>query len=64
VLASSIVWDEVLVNVFSSKVSGINCVLETETQFYTYYISRGKASLKGKGDLHEAHSENYHKEIL
>jgi hypothetical protein len=41
VIASSIVWDEVLENVFADEVSGIDCVLETETQVYTYSIVNG-----------------------
>jgi len=53
-LASSIVWDEVLFKVFSAEVSGIDVVLETETQVYTYSISGGVATLKGEGDLHRS----------
>ena len=45
-IASSVVWDEVLVNVFAEEVSGIDCVLETETQIYTYTVNRGKAIFK------------------
>ena len=45
-IASSVVWDEVLVNVFAEEVSGIDCVLETETQIYTYAVNRGKAIFK------------------
>jgi hypothetical protein len=44
VIASSIVWDEVLENVFSDQVSGIDCVLETESQVYTYSIVNGVAA--------------------
>ena len=40
-------------DVFTSEVSGIDCVLRTDTQVYTYYIENGVAKLKGEGDLHE-----------
>jgi hypothetical protein len=43
---STIVWDEVLQNVFTSTVSGIDCVLETDTQVYTYRVTNGVAVLK------------------
>jgi hypothetical protein len=46
VIASSIVWDEVLENVFADKVSGIDCVLETETQVYTYSVVNGVAKIR------------------
>jgi hypothetical protein len=34
-IGSQITWTEVLTDVFADKVSGIDCVLETETQVYT-----------------------------
>jgi hypothetical protein len=46
VLMSTIVWDEVLQNVFTTTVSGIDCVLETENQVYTYHVTNGVANLK------------------
>jgi hypothetical protein len=46
VLASSIVWDEVLENVFADEVSGIDFVLETETQVYTYSGVSGVATIR------------------
>jgi hypothetical protein len=44
VIASSIVWDEVLE--FADGVSGIDCVLQTETQCYTYSVVNGVATLR------------------
>jgi hypothetical protein len=41
IIMSSIVWDEVLKNVFPATVSGIDCVLETENQVYTYRVTKG-----------------------
>lgn len=46
VIASSIVWDEVLENIFTDEVSGVDCVLETETQVYTYSVVNGMATLR------------------
>jgi hypothetical protein len=43
---STIVWDEVLENVFTATVSGIDCILETENQVYTYRVTNGVANLK------------------
>jgi hypothetical protein len=45
-IASSIVWGEVLENVFAEGVSGVDCVLETENQVYTYTVTDGVASVK------------------
>jgi hypothetical protein len=46
VLMSTVVWDEVLQNVFTTTVSGVDCVLETENQVYTYHVTNGVANLK------------------
>jgi hypothetical protein len=46
VIASSIVWGEVLENVFADEVSGIDCVLQTQTQSYTYSVVDGVATLR------------------
>lgn len=45
-LTSAIKWEDVLFNVFSNKVSGVDCVVATETQSYTYHITNGQATLK------------------
>jgi hypothetical protein len=45
IIASSIVFDEVLVNVVADQVDGVDCVLETEPHVYTYRLHNGKASL-------------------
>ena len=44
-ISSAIVWSEVLVNVFADEVDGVDCVLETDTQVYTYRVHAGHASL-------------------
>lgn len=45
-ITSSISWDTVLEKIFSDKVNGVDCVLETETQAYTYGMRNGKAFFK------------------
>jgi hypothetical protein len=45
-ISSTIVWEEVLENVFPSKMDGVDCVLETETQVHTYHVIDGVATLK------------------
>jgi hypothetical protein len=45
-IASSILWSEVLENVFADSVSGVDCVISTEAQVYTYFVTDGVASLK------------------
>lgn len=52
-ITSAIRWEDTLLDVFSSDVSGVDCVLETETQVFTYEINRGVVTLKGEGDLHD-----------
>ncbi|CAB9508843.1 sensor kinase/phosphatase LuxQ [Seminavis robusta] len=58
-IASSIVWDETLVDVFASSVSGIDCVLKTQDTTYTYSINDGTAKVKGEGDLHNHDYNDY-----
>jgi len=41
IIASSIVWDEILKDVFAGEVTGIDCVLVSDTQVYTYNIVGG-----------------------
>ena len=62
-ISSSIVWDEVLENVFGNEVNGIDCVLSTENQVYTYYVVDGKATFMGAGDLHDSEYDEYLREI-
>jgi hypothetical protein len=45
-ITSTIKWQETLINVFSSEVRGVDCVLQTETQVYTYEVTDGSISLK------------------
>jgi hypothetical protein len=43
-IGSQITWTEVLTDVFADEVSGIDCVVETETKVYTYSILNGVAT--------------------
>ena len=62
-IASPIVWNEVLQDVFSSNVEGIVCVLETDTQVYSYNIVHGEAIFVGEGDFHETEFDFYRRSI-
>ncbi len=44
-ISSTIVWEEVLDEIFPSKTNGVDCVLETETQVHTYHVNAGVATL-------------------
>jgi hypothetical protein len=46
VVTSTMEWIDVLTNLFSTEVSGVDVVLATETVSYTYYIQHGQANLK------------------
>jgi len=50
---NQIVWDELLENLFATEVSGIDCVIETKDQAFTYTIHDGIAKYRGEGNLHE-----------
>jgi len=45
-ITSAILWNDTLLDVFSSDVSGVDCVLKTDTQAFTYEITNGMATLK------------------
>jgi signal transduction histidine kinase len=60
-ILSSILWSESLEGVFADQVSGVDCVLETETKAYTYTVCNGHAELKGEGDLHDTRYNKYAK---
>ena len=45
-LTSAIKWSDVLVNIFSDGVSGVDCVFETDTQAITYRIYDGQPILE------------------
>eukprot|EP00977_Amphora_coffeiformis_P010853 scaffold2541_cov175-Amphora_coffeaeformis.AAC.9 len=62
-ITSTIMWEEVLEHIFTDEVSGVDCVMETETQAYTYRVSHGEAILGGAGDLHDAKFSNYRQTI-
>ena len=47
-------WNEVLENVFAEEISGVDCVMETEYQVFTYSIINGEGVFKGEGDLHDS----------
>ena len=62
-ITSTIKWHETLTGVFATSVSGVDCVLQTETQVYTYQVTNGEISLKGEGDLHDTDFSKYGQSI-
>ncbi|CAB9499408.1 sensor kinase/phosphatase LuxQ [Seminavis robusta] len=62
-IVSSIVWREALENVFSDDVSGIDCVLRTPKEVFTFGVQEGEAFVKGQGDLHDPLYNNYMADI-
>lgn len=62
-ISSSVVWEESLENVFPEDVSGIDCVLRTDNQHFTFGIENGVAFVKGPGDLHDPAFDEYRESI-
>lgn len=62
-IVSSIVWRESLENVFSDDVSGIDCILRTANEVFTFHVTDGEASVEGEGDLHDTAFDDYMSEI-
>jgi len=58
-VASATVWDRTFEGVFSSEVSGVDLVLSTDTQAFTYEVHNGIAILRGSGDLHDPDFDEY-----
>lgn len=52
-------WNEVLENVFTEEVSGIDCVIETDYQVFTYTILKGIGTFVGEGDLHDTNYDEF-----
>mmetsp|Transcript_6804 Transcript_6804/g.17529 ORF Transcript_6804/g.17529 Transcript_6804/m.17529 type:complete len:971 (+) Transcript_6804:35-2947(+) len=53
-LASSIAWRESLEDVFNEDVSGVDCVLTTPGNTFTYGVRDGVPYDRGFGDLHDS----------
>lgn len=62
-IASYIAWDELFKNVFGGSMKGIHCVVESDTQVYTYQVDKGVVTLSGTGDLHETAYDKYGQSI-
>ena len=58
-------WEEILTNVFADEVSGVECVISTETTSYTYLVVDGMPHLVGEGDIiHESHNHGYNATVV
>jgi len=53
VLVSAIVWTEVMADVFSANVDGIDIVLSTPTQEVSFNVIKGVVTYQGIGDFHD-----------
>lgn len=62
-ISSSIVWDEIMRNIFSESVSGVDCVLQTGSKVYTYTVINGDAYLRGEGDWHDHAYAEYERRV-
>lgn len=62
-ITSSMQWNLLLGNLFSKQVSGVDCVLETGTQAYTFSVKNGEVILAGEGRLYDSSYESYAKTV-
>jgi len=62
-LASSIAWRESLQDVFNDDVSGVDCVLTTPGNIFTYGVQNGVPYDRGYGDLHDRSYNNLRNNI-
>jgi signal transduction histidine kinase/FixJ family two-component response regulator len=56
---SQVVWAEIMVSTYAEGVSGVDIVLQTGDQAYTYTVFQGVATLKGEGDLHDTNFDSF-----
>ncbi len=56
-------WNEVLQDAFSSDVQGIDCVLQSDSEMYTFTIVDGIAHFVGEGDLHEQEYDRFRRSV-
>jgi len=60
---TSIHWQEVLESVVPDYVSGLTCIVSTDTASYTYQIVNGIPELVGDGDLHDERYTDYARNV-
>lgn len=63
-IVSTILWGDVLKNVFDEEIRGVDCVLSTATQSFTYSITNGIATYVGKGDSHDSEFSDEGRSII
>ena len=59
----TILWNEVLQDALSSDVQGSDCVLQSDSEIYTFTIVDGIAHFVGEGDLHEQQYERFRRSV-
>mmetsp|Transcript_4098 Transcript_4098/g.9534 ORF Transcript_4098/g.9534 Transcript_4098/m.9534 type:complete len:897 (+) Transcript_4098:306-2996(+) len=55
----SVRWEWILEDLFTTDVNGVDLVLKTGTEVYTYRITAGAPSLLGAGDFHDPEFSEY-----
>ncbi|CAB9507344.1 sensor kinase/phosphatase LuxQ [Seminavis robusta] len=63
-VVSVILWSDTLEQVVADEVSGVDCILNTATQSFTYHIHQGVATYIGKGDLHDPDYSHFGETIV
>ncbi|CAB9511692.1 Hybrid signal transduction histidine kinase K [Seminavis robusta] len=58
ITGTTIHWEEVLTSVVPDYVDGLDCVVSTDTESYTFVIDNGQPRLVGKGDHHDPQYEH------
>lgn len=59
ILASRVQWNEMLIGIFESSVSGVDCLLETASSIFTFRIINGVPIPVGAGDFHDKRYNGY-----
>jgi signal transduction histidine kinase/CheY-like chemotaxis protein len=57
-------WDEVLTATVPSYVTGLTCVISTDTESFTYEIREGGPELIGPGDLHDKAYDSFAHSVI
>jgi len=59
IVATHVLWKDAFVNVFSPQVRGIDCILYSDRESYTFTIESGVARPIGYGDFHQRQYTSY-----
>lgn len=59
VIVTAVVWTEIMVSTYADAVSGVDVVLQSGDQAYTFTVYHGSATLQGEGDLHDTKFDSF-----